>query len=134
MPPNIADRFDHLSIAPHDFDASLRFYRDILKWQVTNEWTDEFGKRGAQLTGGGIRIVIAEPHEESGIRDIAGKANSHAATVHLDIHDADQRFASISGGDHVIAPPEVNHLGTRCFVVRDPDGNLITFNEMRQKH
>ena len=128
------DRFDHLFIAPHDFDASLKFYRDILCWQLTNEWTDEFGKRGAQLTGGGVRIVIAEPHEGGEMRDIIAKAHPNSATVHLDIHDADERFAKIAQGDHVVNAPENNHWGTRWFVIKDPDGNLIAFNEMRQKH
>lgn len=129
----MSDRFDHLFIAPHDFDASLKFYRDTLGWHVTKEWTDEHGKRGAEFTGGGVRLVIAEPHAPHEMRDIVAKTHPHSATVHLDIHDADQRFSRIAPGDHVIIPPENNPRGTRWFVVRDPDGNLIAFNEMRQK-
>ena len=131
------DRFDHLFIVPRDFDASLEFYRDILCWPVTKEWIDEYGKRGAQLTGGGVRVVIAEPHaprEDAGeMRDIDADAHPHSPTVHLDIHDADERFARIAQGDHVVIAPAVNHRGTRWFMLRDPDGNLFAFNEMRQK-
>jgi len=127
------DRFEHLSIAPRDFDASFRFYRQILCWQLTREWTDEDGKRSAELSGGGVRIVIAEPDEAAGSQDLVGVAHPNSMTVHLDIHDADQRFASIAPGDHVVVAPEVNRRGIRWFVVRDPDGNLIAFNEMRQK-
>ncbi len=130
----MSDRFDHLFIAPHDFAASLKFYRDTLGWQVTREWTDEHDKRGAELSGGGVRLVLAEPHAPHEMRDIVSKAHPNSATVHLDIHDADQRFSRVAPGDHVIIPPEDNPRGTRWFVLRDPDGNLIAFNEMRQKH
>ena len=129
----MADRFHHFFIAPKNFDGSLAFYRDVLCWQVMGEWTDQFGKRGAQLAGGGIRVVIAEAHTASEMRDIAAKAHPHSPTVHLDIHDANARFAKIPAGDHIVIPPENNHWGTRWFVVKDPDGNLIAFNEMRQK-
>lgn len=127
------DRFEQLFITPHDFDASFRFYRHILCWQLTREWTDENGKRSAELSGGGVRIVIAEPHEATGNQDLVGRAHPNSITVHLDIHDADQRFASIAPGDHVVVAPEVNGRGTRWFVLCDPDGNLIAFNERRQK-
>lgn len=129
----MSDRFHHFFIAPKDFDASLTFYRDTLGWQVMSVWTDNFGKRGAQLSGGGIKVVIAEEHNAVEMRDIAAKAHAHSPTVHLDIHDANARFAQIRAGEHVVIPPEDNNRGRRWFVVKDPDGNLIAFNEMRQK-
>jgi catechol 2,3-dioxygenase-like lactoylglutathione lyase family enzyme len=129
----MSDRFRHLFIAPRDFDASFAFYRDLLGWQVMGEWTDNLGKRGVNLSGGGIRVVIAEAHAEAGLPDLAAKAHPHSPTVHLDIHDLDARFAKIPAGDHVVIPPEDSRGGKRWFVVKDPDGNLIAFNEMRQK-
>ena len=67
------DGSDHWFITPRDVDASLKFHRDSMCWQVTNGWADKYGKRDAQLSG------------------------------------------------------------TRFFMTRDPDGNLIALNEMRQK-
>ncbi len=129
----MTDRFHHFFIAPKDFDASLRFYRDTLGWKPISEWTDNAGKRGAQLEGGAIKVVIAEEHSGGDMRDIAAKAHPNSPTVHLDIHNLDARFAQIPAGDHVVISPENAHWGTRWFVVRDPDGNLIAFNEMRQR-
>jgi len=129
----MSDRFHHFFIAPKDFAASYAFYRETLGWQLVSEWTDTAGKRGAQLSGGGIRVVIAEAHSADDLPDIAAKAHAHSPTVHLDIHDADSRFAQIPVGDHIVIPPEDNAWGKRWFVLRDPDGNLIAFNEMRQK-
>ncbi len=125
-----SDRFEHLFINPGDFQASREFYVSILGWQVVSEWTDNHGKKGVILSGGGVRVVLAEPHDED---EIHNSHAPHSATLHLDIHDADKRFAQIPRGDHVVQPPQDNHWGTRWFVVRDPDGNLIAFNEMRQK-
>ena len=50
--------------------------------------------------------------------------------VHLDIHDIDARFKMLPKGEHVVVKPEATHWGTRWFVVRDPDGNLIAFEEV----
>ena len=47
-----------------------------------------------------------------------------------DIHDIDARFRALPKGDHVAVEPEPTHWGTRWFVVRDPDGNVIAFEEL----
>jgi catechol 2,3-dioxygenase-like lactoylglutathione lyase family enzyme len=122
----ISDRFNHLFIRPADFEASLGFYRDVLGWSVTENWGGNGAGRGAVLSGGGIKIVIAEAPPESKGAD-AGDARPN---VHLDIHDIDERFRSIPKGKHVVVEPESTHWGTRWFVVRDPDGNLIAFEEV----
>ena len=126
----VSDRFEHLFISPRDFNASRKFYVDILGWQVMSEWTDNHGKKGVILNGGGVRVVLAEPYDGVNIHNSQAP---HASTLHLDIHNADKRFAQIPGGDHIVQAPQNNHWGTRWFVVRDPDGNLIAFNDMRQK-
>jgi catechol 2,3-dioxygenase-like lactoylglutathione lyase family enzyme len=126
----VSDRFDHLFFCPRDFDESRKFYTEVLGWQVMSEWTGNLGKKGVILNGGGIRVVLAERHEEVTMNHTI---SPHAATLHLDIHDADKRFAEIPAGEHIVQEPQDNHWGTRWFVVRDPDGNLIAFNEMRQK-
>jgi muramoyltetrapeptide carboxypeptidase len=42
----MSDRFDHLAIAAADFDKSLGFYRDVLRWRVIDEWAGP--RRGAR--------------------------------------------------------------------------------------
>ena len=126
----LSDRFEHLFISPNDFAASREFYVSVLGWQVMSEWTDNHGKKGVVLSGGGVRVVLAEPHDEGNIHNSQAP---HSSTLHLDIHDADKRFAQIPNGKHIVQPPQINHWGTRWLVVRDPDGNLIAFNEKRQK-
>ena len=121
------DRFHHVFIQPADFDASLKFYRDVLGWSVTEEWDEKDG-RGAILSGGGVKVVIAERHVTP---DSDG---DRRPTLHLDIHDIDKRFQALPKGSHVVAEPEATHWGTRWFVVRDPDGNAIAFEEVHGRH
>ncbi|HXZ49892.1 MAG TPA: VOC family protein [Usitatibacter sp.] len=119
----MADRFHHLFIAPKDFEASLAFYRDVLGWTVTRTWGGNGSGHGALLSGGGIELVLATP----------STGGRHAPTVHLDIHDIDARFRELPKGKHVVTKPEATPWGTRWFVVRDPDGNLIAFEEVRPR-
>ena len=122
----MSDRFHHLFIRPADFEASLAFYRDVLGWSVTDDWGGNGKGRGAMLSGGGIKVVLAERVPES-------RANGDATArpdVHLDIHDIDERFRALPKGTHVVIEPESTQWGTRWFVVRDPDGNLIAFEEL----
>ena len=122
----MSDRFHHLFIRPADFDASLAFYRDVLGWAVTEDWGGNGKGRGAALSGGGMKVVLAErPAESKG-----DGADSHGPDVHLDIHDIDERYRALPKGTHVVIEPQATHWGTRWFVVRDPDGNLIAFEEL----
>jgi len=118
------DRFHHVFIAADDFERSLGFYRDTLGWSVTRSWGEDGGERGAILSGGAIKVVI--------VQKSAGDGALHPA-VHLDIHDVDKRFASIAKGEHVVAEPQETPWGTRWFVVRDPDGNEIAFEEVHRR-
>ena len=116
------DRFHHFFIAPRDFDASLAFYRDVLGWIVVESWGGRGLERGAILSGGGVKVILAEK-QESG-------PDAGRPTLHLDIHDIDKRFGALPKGAHVVHEPEETHWGTRWFVVKDPDGNVIAFEEM----
>jgi catechol 2,3-dioxygenase-like lactoylglutathione lyase family enzyme len=123
------DRFHHLFIRPADFDSSLAFYRDVLGWSVDQTWGGTGKGRGAMLSGGGTKVVIAERDPESQING----AEVARPNVHLDIHDIDARFRALPKGEHVVVEPESTHWGTRWFVVRDPDGNLIAFEEVHSR-
>lgn len=123
----MSDRFHHLFITPADFETSLTFYRDVLGWTVTETWGAPGNGRGVSLSGGGIKVVIAEPTTPATNDEGLGSARPN---VHLDIHDIDKRFGKLPKGAHVVREPEKTHWGTRWFVVRDPDGNLIAFEDV----
>ncbi len=133
------DTFDHLFVAPSDFEASLAFYRDQLGWGVLYQWDNASpnaaSARGAMLSGGGVKIVIAQPHKAGDhAEDSAWSANINGVrpTLHLRVDDLEARFVQLAATTKVVIPPEATHWGTRWFVVADPDNNLIAFETPTQ--
>lgn len=122
------DRFDHLFVAPASFDSSLAFYRDTLGWHPTATWGGNGEPRGAVLDGGGVQMVIAEQHP-TGDHSWTHGFVAHQPTVHLAVDDLDARYAAVSASAAVVVKPETTHWGTRWFVLRDPDGNLIAYEQ-----
>ena len=122
------DRFDRLFIEPANFDAALAFYRDALGWNVIAGWGGGDEPRGAILDGGATRLVLAEPHPATDHSKAHG-VNGHAPTLHLAVDDLDERFREIGPRAQIVVSPEATHWGTRWFVLRDPDGNLIAYEE-----
>jgi GNAT superfamily N-acetyltransferase len=126
----VQDRFDHLFVQPSSFDASLAFYRDVLGWKLMFSWGDSKEPRGACLSSEAMSIVLAEPHPA------ADKSKSHGIngtrpTLHLRVDDVDRRYEELSRAKVALFAPEPTHWGTRWFVARDPDGNLIAFEQKK---
>jgi catechol 2,3-dioxygenase-like lactoylglutathione lyase family enzyme len=122
------DRFDHLFIAPADFDRAVAFYRDSLGWRLTASWGGENEPRGTILNGGGVEIVLAERHPAKDHSWSQG-INGHRPTVHLLVENLDDRFRELASKAEVVVKPEATHWDTRWFVVKDPDGNLIAYEQ-----
>lgn len=125
-----AERFDHLFIEPSSFDATVAFYRDALGWNELFRWGQEGEPRGIGLAAQGIRVVLAERHP-AGDHSKSHGINETRPTVHLTVEDLDQRYAELQQQGLPLFPPETTHWGTRWFVVRDPDGNLIAYEQGR---
>jgi catechol 2,3-dioxygenase-like lactoylglutathione lyase family enzyme len=121
-----ADRLDHFFIEPSDFDATVAFYRDGLGWVARFEWGGQGAPRGVALSGGEVGVVLAERH----VADDHSKShgiNGHRPTLHFKVADLDARYAELQAQGLPLFAPEATHWGTRWFVVRDPDGNLLAF-------
>jgi catechol 2,3-dioxygenase-like lactoylglutathione lyase family enzyme len=122
------DKFDHLFIAPSNFDDAQRFYRDSLGWRVIGSWGEDGGPRGAVLSGGGVRIVLAEQHATDDHSWSHG-CSGPRPTIHLAVDDLDERYRELASCAEVVVRPEPTHWGTRWFVVKDPDGNRLAYEE-----
>jgi catechol 2,3-dioxygenase-like lactoylglutathione lyase family enzyme len=122
----VADRFDHLFLQPASFDASLAFYRDTLGWHLRYSWGAGGEPRGACLSSGAMTVVLAEAHEADDNSKRHG-INGTRPTAHLRVDDIDARYAELQAV--ALFAPEATHWGTRWFVARDPDGNLIAFEQ-----
>jgi uncharacterized glyoxalase superfamily protein PhnB len=123
-----ADRFDHLFVEPSSFEAAVAFYRDGLGWSERFSWGDAGEPRGVGLSGGEISIVIAENHPAEDKSKSHG-INGTRPTIHVRVDDLDSRYAELAAKGLALFAPEPTHWGTRWFVVRDPDGNLIAFEQ-----
>lgn len=122
------DTFDHVFVQPSSFDASLRFYRDVLGWRVTYSWGGDGEPRGAGLTSGAMSIVLAEDHPADDNSKRYGIIGTRP-TLHLRVDDIQKRYAELQRSGAALFAPERNHWGTTWFVARDPDGNLIAFEQ-----
>jgi len=123
------DRFDHLFIAPSHFDRAVAFYRDALGWRAVAAWGGENEPRGMILNGGKVEVVLAERHA-AGDHSWSDGVNGQRSTVHLAVENLDERFRELSAVAEVVVKPEATHWGTRWFVVKDPDGNLIAYEQL----
>lgn len=126
------DRFDHLFIAPSDFDRTVAFYRDSLGWSAVAAWGGDAEPRGIVLNGGAIEIVLAERHDTDDHSWSHGMTG-HRPTIHLTVDNLDDRFRELSLHAEVVVSPEQTHWGTRWFVLKDPDGNLLAYEQPNAK-
>ncbi|WP_341677457.1 VOC family protein [Niveibacterium sp. SC-1] len=131
----------HSSFLPHtDAEASLKFYRDILGFELRND----VGYNGMRwLTVGPVgqpdtNIVLFPPAATPGInederRTIAEMmAKGTYAMLLLASPDVDASFERVQAHDvEVVQEPTDQPYGVRDCAVRDPAGNLLRIQQRR---
>ncbi|GAA4894662.1 putative glyoxalase superfamily protein PhnB [Stackebrandtia albiflava] len=128
----------HHSFLPHDDgEAALRFYRDVLGFEVRNDvayddmrWLT-VGPPGQPETS----VVLYPPGADPGVtdaeRDVIRQmmAKGTFATLVLATPDVDEAFTRISAaGAEVVQEPTDQPYGVRDCAFRDPAGNHIRIN------
>jgi catechol 2,3-dioxygenase-like lactoylglutathione lyase family enzyme len=131
----------HASFLPHtDPDASLAFYRDTLGFEVRND----VGYGGLRwITVGpagqpGTSIVLYPPGADPGVTDderstiLEMMAKGTFAMILLATADLDGAFERLqASGTEVVQEPTEQPYGVRDCAFRDPAGNLIRIQELR---
>jgi catechol 2,3-dioxygenase-like lactoylglutathione lyase family enzyme len=130
----------HSSFLPQDDpDAAIRFYRDVLGFEVRNDvgyngmhWIT-VGPPGQPETS----IVLYPPAASPGITDGERRtiaemmAKGTFGIVVLAAKDLDAAFDRLqAGGAEVVQEPTQQPYGIRDCAFRDPAGNLIRINEL----
>ncbi|EGJ77563.1 MULTISPECIES: VOC family protein [unclassified Streptomyces] len=130
----------HTTVLPHtDPEASLRFYRDILGFEVrtdvgqgTMRWLT-VGPKGQDS----ISLLLAPPALDPGITEEERRtvtemmAKGTYGWILLATKDLDDTFASLSqAGAEVVQEPVEQPYGIRDCAFRDPAGNLIRIQEV----
>lgn len=132
----------HQALLPHhDPAASLGFYRDLLGLEVRND-VEYGGMHWITLGpsgGSGASIVLYPPEATPGISEEEGRtiaemmAKGTFASINLATADVDAVFARVEAGDaDVVQEPTDQPYGVRDCAFRDPAGNLIRVQEVRE--
>ncbi|MCK9896853.1 VOC family protein [Frankia sp. AgB32] len=131
----------HSTFLPHtDPEASLRFYRDVLGFEVrldvgggTMRWIT-VGPKGESTTA----IVLTPPAADPGVTDEERRvitemmAKGTYGMLLLATHDLDGAFEQVQAGDtEIVQEPTEQPYGVRDFAVRDPAGNMIRIQQLR---
>jgi uncharacterized glyoxalase superfamily protein PhnB len=131
----------HASFLPQDDpEAAVAFYRDTLGFEVRNDV--EYGGKHWITVGPADQpdtsIVLYPPDATPGITDEERRtiaemmAKGTFASVNLATRDLDGTFERVQSGDaEVVQEPTDQPYGIRDCSVRDPAGNLIRIQEVR---
>jgi uncharacterized glyoxalase superfamily protein PhnB len=129
------------TLLPHeDPDASLAFCRDTLGFEVRNDV--EYGGMHWITVGppdqSGTSIVLYPPAATPGVTDDERRmiaemmAKGTFASINLATPDLDGTFERLQAGDaEVVQEPTDQPYGIRDCAFRDPAGNLIRIQELR---
>jgi catechol 2,3-dioxygenase-like lactoylglutathione lyase family enzyme len=136
----------HTALSVKDMERSLTFYRDLLGMEVVadNSWESnpkaekilnlkQPAARQAMLRCGNACIELFEfKHPKPAPMAPDRPVNDHGYThFSLDVKDVDDEYKRLSKAGIVFHCEPVN-LGPKCRTTygRDPDGNVIEFQEL----
>lgn len=131
----------HSTFLPHtDAEASLAFYRDGLDFEIRkdvafrgNRWIT-IGPKGKPDTS----IVLFPPNATPGVTDDEKRtiaemmAKGTFAMLLLGAKDLDATFQRLQSQDaEIVQEPTDQPYGVRDFGVRDPAGNMIRIQQLK---
>ncbi|MCW6008878.1 VOC family protein [Micromonospora sp. CPCC 205371] len=129
-------RLSYCTLAVHDVDVAVGFYRDVLGFQVRDDVEFE-GMRWVSVSPPeqpDMRIVLeppgvhrgASPADRQAIADLM--ANGLLGRLGFVTDDCDATFAHIeAAGAEVMQEPIDQPFGVRDCAFCDPSGNLLRF-------
>ncbi len=139
----------HIALSVEDMDRSLAFYRDLLGLEVamdkTWEKAGEIGDKILRVKDTAARQVMLKcgdafvelfqfnkpaPAPMAADRPVIDRGITHLC---LDVKDVDAEYERLSKAG-VIFHCEPQDLGSNCRTTygRDPDGNVVEFQELFQ--
>ena len=128
-----------------DVGKSLRFYRDVLGFELKESWPDPETPRWASLELHGQRVMIGEAMTPESVEAMCGEGesselelwrglardfrdNKHGVgiQVYVQVPDVDAFHDQvIARGAEVLRGPKTQFYGLRDFALTDPDGYLL---------
>jgi predicted enzyme related to lactoylglutathione lyase len=133
-------KLSYCSLAVHDHDKALGFYRDVLGFEVRSDVSFE-GMRWVSVgppSQPDLQIVLhppganASPADRQAITDLMAKGVLGQLVFATD--DCDATFEHIrAGGAEVMQEPIDMPYGVRDCAFRDPSGNMLRFVQARSQ-
>jgi predicted enzyme related to lactoylglutathione lyase len=108
-----------------DFDAALRFYRDVIGLEGEGE------SPYAEFTSNACRLVLLDHAFWKTVGGAAGPTprawKREGVVLAVQSEDADREYQRIKAQGVAIASPPTDRpmMGLRNFQVYDPDGNIV---------
>lgn len=122
--------FDHLFLAPSNFDKALSFYQGVLGFAVDHKWGENGEPRGAALSLGLVKVVLGENHSDQEDDAWISGVRGNTPTVHIKCSNIADVYAQLlNRGAEIVVPLQLTHWGVNWLVTSDPDGNLLAFFE-----
>ena len=109
-------------LRPRSFEASVRFYRDVLHLHTYREWR------------GGVVFFLG-----GGFLEVSGQATAPEAQPQLElwlqVRDVDEAHRElVARGVSVVEVPTTMPWGLREMRIRDPDGVLLILVQVPEDH
>ena len=117
------------SLTVRDLDSSLRFYVDLLGFEVARSFERDGTTWGASLRAGAVRILLTRDDGSRGTDRPKGEGFSLMIVVEQDVDDLGGTL--VRNGWTLDTPPFDSPSGGRALRVRDPDGFRITVSSSR---
>jgi predicted enzyme related to lactoylglutathione lyase len=105
-----------------DVDTSLRHYRDVCGFRITNSFGEPPVFGIVERDGHGLHVKRGEPRTR--------RSSEEAWDAYFEVQGIDALHAEfVAKGARVIRSPEVMPYGLKEFDIVDPDGHVLCFAE-----
>jgi uncharacterized glyoxalase superfamily protein PhnB len=114
------------SITVADIQKSMAWYRDILGFEVQQQYEREGAVRAVALQAGDVRIMLNQDDGAKGLDRKKGEGMSLQFITNGSVDDVAARVRA-SGGAIDVEPADMP-WGVRMLRLRDPDGFKLVFS------
>jgi uncharacterized glyoxalase superfamily protein PhnB len=119
------------NLVVRDIERSIRFYCDVLDFELDKHVPDKPPFVFASVRGGGVEIFLNEHktviEEYPAFKDVP---IGGTLTLYLVMHGVNELYEEMSkNGTRIVMPIETKFYGVREFAIADPDGYIITLAE-----
>jgi uncharacterized glyoxalase superfamily protein PhnB len=117
------------SLTSTDLQRSIAFYRDVLGFMIGDEWREKGVLTGVELHAGAVTFMLSQDDFAKGRDRLKGVGTRFYCSTAQDI----DRFASQikERGGVLDQEPKDMPWGARVFMISDPDGFKLTFQQER---